>query len=494
MRISVIREGRLRRSVGGTTAVLLCLLGLSALPANAEPVGEIAAALADQIPVITNPQDGTTIHDLPIIDGTGEPNSTVVITDDSGAQVCSGVVSEVGYFSCSGTQLLPAGSPTLTVTTTSANGSTVGNTVQISTVYYPAVTWPEAGALISRTQSFSGTALPGVQVQLLAADARAVCTTTTDEWGNFNCIPERPLPLGALTLSPSMTGADGGITTREPMSWTVISEPVITSPADGAITGDRPVFSGTGHPGADINIVHGRSGSTMCTAKIAADGSFSCGIDQPLMVGSLEVLPSTSVGGVGSVIGTMITISVEVTPTILRPALGEVVSEFPVIEGTAGVRSGVAIEDERGTTVCSTVANEMGIFGCAVTNAALTPGPHTLTPVQTSFAGVVVRGAAISVTVPGSVPGVTPSASPRPSPTSSSTATSTTTAAPTTPATQSQTAAATKPPTVAKSGTTRALAATGATGTTPILLVGGLLILLGAAVVVAKIRRRSREH
>ena len=492
MRIFVIREGRLRRTVGGTAAVLLCLLGLSALPANAEPIDEIAAAIADQVPVITNPQDGTTIHDIPIINGTGEPNSTAVITDDSGAQVCSGVVSEVGYFSCSGTQLLPSGSPTLTVTTTSANGSTVGNTVQIFTMYYPAVTWPEAGALISSTQSFSGMALPGVQVQMLAADARAVCTTATDEWGNFNCIPELPLPLGALTLSPSMAGADGGIITREAMSWTVISEPVITSPADGAITGDRPVFSGTGHPGADISIVHGRSGPTMCTAKIAADGSFSCGIEQPLMVGSLEVFPSTSVGGVGSVMGTMITIAVEVTPTILRPTLGEVVSEFPVIEGTAGARSEIAIEDELGTTVCSTVANEMGIFGCAVTGAALTSGPHTLTPVQTSFAGVVVRGAAIRVTVPGTVPGVTPSASPSPSSTLPTTAASTTPATQT--QTQTQTTAAARQSTVATSGTTRALAATGATGTTPILLVGGLLILLGAAAVVVRIRRRSRDH
>lgn len=487
MSIFVIREGRLRRSVGGTAAVLLCLLGLSALPANAEPVGEIAA-ISDQVPVITNPMDSTTIHDIPIIDGTGEPNSTAVITDSSGFEVCSGVVSDVGYFSCSGTQLLPAGYPTLTVTTTSANGSTVGNTVRIYTVYYPAVTWPEAGALISSSQSFSGTALPGVQVQMLAADGRAVCTTTGDEWGNFNCMPERPLPHGAVALSPSMTGADGGVVTREAMNWTVIAAPVITSPADGSITGDRPVFSGTGHPGADISIVQGRSGLPMCTTKAEADGTFSCLMDRPLMVGSLEVFPSVSANGVGSVAGKMITFAVEVSPTILRPAQEGVVPEFPVIEGTAGARSDVAIVDERGTTICSTVADEMGIFGCAVVDAALSPGAHTLTPVQTSFAGIVVRGAAISVTVPGTVPGVTPSASPSPSTTSSPSATSTP------PATQTQTTAATRPSTVPTSGTTRALAATGATGTTPILLVGGLLILLGAAVVVARIRRRSRDH
>ncbi|WP_449372094.1 hypothetical protein [Arthrobacter psychrolactophilus] len=185
MGIFVIRERRLGHTVGGTAAVMLCLLGLSALPANAEPVGEIAAATADQVPVMTNPMDGTTIHDIPVIHGTGEPNSTAVITDNSGAEVCTAVVSEVGYFSCSGTKLLPAGYPELTVTTTSANGSTVGNTVQIFTQYYPDVTWPEAGALISSTQSFSGTALPNVEVQMLAADGRAVCTTTSDEWGNF---------------------------------------------------------------------------------------------------------------------------------------------------------------------------------------------------------------------------------------------------------------------------------------------------------------------
>ncbi|WP_449372095.1 LPXTG cell wall anchor domain-containing protein [Arthrobacter psychrolactophilus] len=273
--------------------------------------------------------------------------------------------------------------------------------------------------------------------------------------------------------------------TREAMGWTVIAAPVIISPADGSITGDRPVFTGTGYPGADISIVHGRSGLPMCTTKAEADGTFSCPMDRPLMVGSLEVFPSVSANGVGSVAGKMITIAVEVSPTILRPAQGAVVPEFPVIEGTAGARSNVAIEDEHGATICSTVADEMGIFGCAVLDAALTPGPHTLTPVQTSFAGIVVRGAAASVTVPGTVPGVTPSASP---------SASTTSATPAPSATKTQTTAATSPAAVVKTGTTRALAATGATGTTPILLVGGLLILLGAAVVVARIRRRSRDH
>lgn len=495
MGIFVCNEGRFRRMLKGAAAsvAVVCMIGLSGLPAYAAsatdlPTGSAGATAGSApfvdgvVPAITDPFDGVVFHDVPSISGTGEPGSTASIADGNGTLVCTSPIDEWGYFACTATELLPAGANELTVTATAPDGATtVGNTVQVTAEYFPNISDPVVGQLISNIPAFSGRALPGVQVQMVTADGTAVCTTVSDDWGLFQCLTSVPFPAGPLTLAPSMATAEGGVVRGDATTWTVIANPVITSPAHGSITGDRPVFSGTGYPGADISIAGGRSGLPMCTTKVEADGTFSCLMDRPLMVGSLEVFPSVSANGVGSVAGKMITFAVEVSPTILRPAQGNVVPEFPVVEGTAGARSNVAIEDEHGTTICSTVADEMGIFGCAVLDAALTPGTHTLTPVQTSFAGIVVRGASVSVTVPGSVPEVTPSASPSPSATPT---TPPATVAPTSPA-------VTKPTAAPNQGTARVLAATGASSTAQVAVVGGLLLLLGAASLLPRFRRRT---
>ncbi|WP_269938170.1 hypothetical protein [Arthrobacter sp. HY1533] len=453
------------RRAGACLAVatlLASLAGVAALPAAADP---------GQVPAITDPFEGAVFHDVPNISGTGEPGTTASIADGNGTPVCSAPIDDFGYFQCTGTELLPAGPNELTVTATTPDGaSTVGNTVQVTAEYSIQVGYPQAGALVSARQAFSGTALPGVQVQMVAAGGTAVCTTVSDDWGDFQCIPSEALPEGPLTLAPSMTVVAGSVVVGAATSWTVIADPVITSPANGAVVGDLPVFSGTAHPGTDISINHGRSGLALCTAKVGADGTFSCPMARKLFVGSLEVFPETSLDGVGSVMGTVTTLAVQVTPVIVRPATGGFAAALAVIEGTAGAFSTVAVVDGNGTTVCTAKADANGAFGCVAT-AALSAGKHTLTPVQTSFDGVPVRGAAVHVTVPGTVPGEV---------------------VPTTPATTAPAATQTPVATVnAAGGATQQLANTGVASTALPVAVAALLLLLGGAALAPGFRRRT---
>lgn len=453
------------RRAGASLAVatlLASLAGVAALPAAADP---------GQVPAITDPFDGVVFHDVPTISGTGEPGSTASIADGNGTPVCSAPIDDFGNFQCTGTELLPAGPNELTVTATTPDGaSTVGNTVQVTAEYFPNVSDPVAGALISTRPAFSGRALPGVQVQMVTADGTAVCTTVSDEWGSFQCFPSEAFPEGPLTLAPSMTTGEGATVVGDAATWTVIAAPVITSPANGAVVGDLPVFSGKAHPDTDVTILHARSGAALCTAKVGADGTFSCPMARKLMVGTVEVAPVTSANGVGSVMGTAITLAVQVSPVIVRPATGGFVAALAVIEGTAGAFSTVAVVDGNGKTVCTARADENGAFGCVAT-AALSAGKHTLTPVQTSFDGVPFRGAAVHVTVPGTVPGEV---------------------VPTTPATTAPATSTAAVPTVnAAGGSTQQLANTGVATTALPVAVAALLLLLGGAALAAGFRRRT---
>lgn len=461
--------GKSRRTWAGLAlvALLTSMSGVAAVPATAAPT---------QAPTITNPFDGVVFHDVPSISGTGEPGNTASIADGNGTPVCSAPINDFGNFSCTGTELLPAGPNQLTVTATAPNGATtVGNTVQVTAEYFPNVSSPVAGELVSSRPAFSGRALPGVEVQMVDAGGAAVCTTISDDWGSFQCLTAVPFPAGPLTLSPSMTSGEGAVVVGDAATWTVIADPAITAPANGAVVGDLPVFAGTAHPLTDVTIMHARSGAALCTAKVGADGTFSCPIARKLLVGSLDVVPVTSVNGAGSVMGAAITLSVQVTPVIVRPAAGSDVPALPVIEGTAGAFSTVDVLDGNGKTVCTAKADENGAFGCVAT-AALSAGQHTLTPVQTSFDGAPVHGAAVLVTVPGTIPGeVVPSA----------------------PAATTAPAPATTPPaaTVAAAGdtgTAQQLANTGAATSRPVA-VAALLLLLGAAALAPRLRRRARR-
>lgn len=447
-------------------AFFTSLAGVLALPATAEE------PLA---PAITNPVNVSQIHDVPAIDGTGTPGSTATVADGTGAIICSASVDEFGHFSCTGTQRLTVGEHELTVTTTSPDGTrTVGNTVLIQAVYYPNLSFPEPGSMISTQPGFSGQALPGVDVTLFDAAGVPVCTALSDEWGAYGCSPTEPLPLGPLTLTPSMT-VSGGVVAGDSVNWTVIAAPVITSPANGSTVGDLPEFIGTGEPGVDIDILGGRSGLSFCSSVVRDDGTFSCVPKLRFLVGTADFFPAISKNRGNQVAGDMFTITVAVTPVIVSPRNDDVIAGAVEISGTAGFFTTVAILDDNGNTVCSAEPDREGTFSC-VANPGLSVGKHTLTPVQTSKSdGSIITGAGIEVSV--NADGVVPSA---PGPTVSAVI-ETVTSAPT----------ATSPPTAKSTATTQQLAATGATGTIWLAVVGGALLLLGGASLLTRFRRRT---
>lgn len=392
-----------RRAWAGlaVAALFTGLAGVSALPAVAEPAGDVA-------PAITNLFDGSEIHDVPTIDGTGTLGSTATVADGTGAAICSALIDEFGQFSCTGTQRLTAGYHELSVTSTAPGGAvTVGNTVKIQAVYYPNLSHPEPGALISSEQVFSGQALPEAQVELKSASGEPVCSTVAEEWGYFECDATVPFPAGPLSLTPSMTTTEGAVVVGDSVTWMVIAAPVITSPTEGSVVSNMPTFAGTGFPGADISILNAYSGAVLCSSKVAADGTFSCALTQPFLGSVLAVIPMLSVDGGSAVMGQRVDFTLQSTTVTPIP------SPVPTI--------------------------------------TIPPVPETSAPETT-----VASAPTVAQTSPATASPATAS-----------------------PATAKSTAAA------------QQLAATGASGTIWLAVVGGALLLLGGASLLARFRRRT---
>src|SRR6185437_4765443 len=62
---------------------------------------------------------------------------------------------------------------------------------------------------------------------------------------------------------------------RQTVVGDVLQAPAITSPAGGAtLTSTQPTIAGTGTPGDTVTVFNGST--AVCTATVAADGTWSC--------------------------------------------------------------------------------------------------------------------------------------------------------------------------------------------------------------------------
>ncbi len=434
----VCNERRFKRIVMGAAATLamVAMVGLSGVSAFAAPSTDLSAETASATEGATTPSTDLSAETASATEGATTPST------DLSAETASAT---------EGATTLPAGD------------------------VLPAFMGPTDGDVITVDQSFFGGGFPGQVVSIFYSDGRPLCSVTVDDTWTFECVPDAPLSLGPLSLTAEVINRDETVVVTGPYSFIVTGRPTLSSPADGSTVGDLPEFIGTGEPGVDIDILGGRSGLSVCSSVVRDDGTFSCVPKLRFLVGTADFFPAISKNREQQIAGDMLTITVAVTPVIVSPINDDVVAGAVEISGTAGVFATVAILDGNGKTVCSAESDRDGTFSC-VANPALSVGKHTLTPVQTSKSdGSIITGAGIEVSV--NADGVVPSA---PGPTRSAVI-ETVTSAPT----------ATSPATAKSTATTQQLAATGATGTIWLAVVGGALLLLGGASLLTRFRRRT---
>lgn len=177
--------------------------------------------------------------------------------------------------------------------------------------------------------------------------------------------------LGLLPLAATAEAPAGGVECE-------VTPPEITAPADGSVTADTtPTISGTGHPGATMEVFV--DGESIGTVTVAPDGTWS--IESPELAPGEHTVEATQTYDDIVLEAMPVTFTVVEAPVITAPADGSTTTDTtPPIEGTGtpGATIEVFVDGESIGTV--TVAAD-GTW--SIESPELAPGEHTVDATQT---------------------------------------------------------------------------------------------------------------
>lgn len=259
----------------------------------------------DLVPVspdvtITSPSAGSTLSSSkPVFSGHGEAGSTVTVKDDAGNTLCTATVQGDGTWTCTSTKALGDGSHQVTATQADADGipseATVGFSVEHPDV---TVTSPAAGSTVATDKpTFVGTGDPGATVTVKDGYGNTVCSATVAPDGSWLCTATTAQAEGEHTymVSQDSDGSSTSIGFTVDLPNAAVTAVSITSP-NGDVETKTPVFSGNGEPGATVTVTSS-TGSTLCTAQVALDGTWSCTSQVELALGGNTVTVSQDMDG-----------------------------------------------------------------------------------------------------------------------------------------------------------------------------------------------------
>jgi hypothetical protein len=250
------------------------------------------------------------------------------------------------------------------------------------------ITPTDGSTLTDPTPTFTGTAMPGAQVDI-SVDGNPIGTTTASGTGNFSFTPGTPIPSGDH-LASARARVNGA--TSDPSNvndFTILGPPVLDDPADGTVTNDTtPTFTGATLPGAQVDILVDGNPIGTTTANGAGDFSFTPGT--PLTPGSHLASARARLNGATSGLSNINDFAIDIAdpaaPTLNSPAEGEVTNDTtPTFTGTAEPGAEVEIFVD-GDSIGTTTANGGGAFFFTPT-APLGDGPHEASAIATDAAG-----------------------------------------------------------------------------------------------------------
>ncbi|SED02758.1 Ig-like domain (group 3) [Nocardioides exalbidus] len=280
----------------------------------------------------------------------------------------------------------------------------------------PVITSPAGGSTTNdTTPTFSGTAEPGSTVVVRNAGGTQVCTATTGSGGSWTCTPASPLPAGQATYSATATDAAGNTSPATNVTFTIDTATTIdlVEPASGSTTNDvTPLVAGTGEAGASVVV---REGATqVCTATVAANGSWSCTPGSALSAGS-HTLTATATDAAGNTATDTTTFTIDPggddttppgAPVITSPANGSTTDDAtPTFSGIAEPGSTVVVRNAGGTQVCTATTGTGGSWTCTPASP-LPDGEATYTATATDAAGNTSPEASVRFTVDTTAPTV----------------------------------------------------------------------------------------
>ncbi|MDR1825417.1 MAG: Ig-like domain-containing protein [Bifidobacteriaceae bacterium] len=331
-------------------------------------------------PVVTiapAPKEGDdTIGGTVTDDGNPRAGVPVVVTDDTGTELCQATTTASGAWSCQPNRPLEEGE-VITATATDPSGNegtttaTVGPEDDTTAPVIEITPEPETGSrALAGTVTDNGSPLPNAIVHVKDAGGAELCTATTSSTGTWACTANRDLVEGetitASTTDPAGNPASDTATVADGIDPVLEIAPA-PKEGDEEITGTL-TDDGDPLPGTVVTVTDD-AGTELCTATTDADGEWSCEPNRPLEEG--ETIHASAQDPAGNLATDAVTVlpADDTTAPVLtitpEPATGS-----PAIAGTL-TDSGsplpgtpVTVKDAGGTTLCTAYTQGDGSWSC----------------------------------------------------------------------------------------------------------------------------------
>jgi hypothetical protein len=270
------------------------------------------------------------------------------------------------------------------------------------------VTSPAEGSTSTSPRPvFSGTGAPGATITVKDEDGKTIGSTTAGPDGTWSVTPTADLPNGTTNVTVSQTTPNGTTSTNVSFDQKVAAPVIpvtVNAPAINAVVSTTtPTFSGTGEPGATIE-VKGSSGKVIASTTVKPDGTWSVQSSLVLTDGAYVATAVQTAGSNVTQAPIRYTIkspeqpSQPVTPVVVTaPAIDAVVRVAqPTFTGTGEPGATVQVKGNSGKVIASATVNADSTWS-AQSTLTLTEGAYIATAVQT--AGTDVTQAPIRYTI-----------------------------------------------------------------------------------------------
>ena len=336
-----------------------------------EAPGSGTPPLADRTPpaapVASINANGTSVT------GTGEPGATVEIRGANGTVIGNGTVGSNGSFTVAvGTPQVNGEALQVTQTDAAGNASTP------TRISAPDLTAPvaPAAAIDAAGATVTGTGEPGATVTVRDPAGQMVGTATVAQDGSYTVTLTTPQIHGGA-ISVTQTDAASNASPA-----TLVTSPDLMPPSipTAIITSDGTVVTGTGEPGATVQIWD-ENGNVIGTGTVGPDGTFTVTVSEPVTNPDSLIVTQTDFSGNVSP-GAPVT-----PPDVTAPAAptATLSSDGSQVTGLGEPGATVTVVGPEGTVIGSAVAGPDGTF--TVPLATPQANGETITVTQADAAG-----------------------------------------------------------------------------------------------------------
>ena len=270
------------------------------------------------------------------------------------------------------------------------------------------------GAATVVTTTVSGTARQGSLIKLFRPADGAVMSTvaTVGNNGQWTVTLSTGLSPGvhSLRIHEAVPGTLGRVT--ETKTITVLGKPSITLPAS-TINVQRPVISGTGQSGAEVNVRISNSGTEVVTSTtVGANGQWSATSEHDFALGANHSITARQImRGVDSGWGAGKSFYLVGPPVVTTPRASQTVEMSITFSGTAAAgfyQNRVDVFSETlGNSQSVAVGWPQGDRGAWSRVGTLPPGPHSITATHKVSNVTSIRSSPFTIYVRPGMPTIT---------------------------------------------------------------------------------------